>query len=79
MYVTPNTFRRDHRYHAVDRRAADFADDARVQRTLGYDGFTGGKESYNLAAINASTFAGTFVRDDLRSRFQAQWGVRLRF
>jgi hypothetical protein len=47
--------------------------------TIGYDGVSAGKERYSLATINSSSFAGTFARDDLRSRFQAQWGVRLRF
>ena len=37
-----------------------------------------GKWSYNLATINGATFS-TFTRDDLRSRWQAQWGVRVRF
>jgi hypothetical protein len=34
---------------------------------------------YNLATIASSTFQGTFNRDDLRSRWQAQLGARFRF
>ena len=38
-----------------------------------------GKMRYNLTNITASTFSGTFTRDDLRSRWQAQLGARFRF
>jgi len=38
-----------------------------------------GKERLNLSAITSPTFQGTFQRDDLRSRWQAQWGLRVRF
>jgi hypothetical protein len=38
-----------------------------------------GKMRYNLANITSSTFSGTFTRDDLRSRWQAQFGARFRF
>jgi hypothetical protein len=38
-----------------------------------------GKERLNLATITAPTFQGQFQRDDLRSRWQAQWGLRVRF
>lgn len=37
-----------------------------------------GKMVYNLAPLNARTFA-THARDNLRSRWQAQWGARVRF
>ena len=37
-----------------------------------------GKYSYNLATISSPTFR-TFTRDDLRSRWQMQWGARVRF
>lgn len=37
-----------------------------------------GKINYNLAPLNARTFA-TYGRDNLRSRWQAQWGLRVRF
>ncbi len=43
----------------------------------GYDAATG-KLTYNLSPLNAPTFA-TYGRDNLRSRWQAQWGVRFRF
>jgi hypothetical protein len=46
---------------------------------IGYSGLTGGKETYNLSTINSPTFLGTFTRDDLRSRWQAQFGARIRF
>jgi hypothetical protein len=37
-----------------------------------------GKIVYNLAPLNARTFA-TYGRDNQRSRWQAQWGLRVRF
>ncbi len=37
-----------------------------------------GKMVYNLAPLNSRTFA-TYGRDNLRSRWQAQWGARVRF
>lgn len=40
---------------------------------------TTGKEIYDLTFLNGSTFQGTFTRDDLRSRWQAQIGLRFRF
>jgi hypothetical protein len=52
--------------------------------TVGADG----KFTYNLNTITAPTFVaqganwgvpGTFTRDDLRSRWQMQWGLRVRF
>lgn len=46
---------------------------------IGYSGITGGKETFNLNTINSPTFTGLFQRDDLRSRWQAQWGLRVRF
>jgi hypothetical protein len=49
--------------------------------TIGYGGIdtATGKPIYSLSTITSSTFAGTFTRDDLRSRWRAQWGLRLRF
>jgi hypothetical protein len=38
-----------------------------------------GKEKFNLNTLNGSTFAGVFTRDTLRSRWQAQLGLRFRF
>jgi hypothetical protein len=48
---------------------------------IGYGGIDAatGKERLNLNTITAPTFQGQFQRDDLRSRWQAQWGVRVRF
>jgi hypothetical protein len=46
---------------------------------IGYNGLTSGKETLNLNTIASPNFLGTFTRDDLRSRWQAQWGVRVRF
>ena len=48
---------------------------------IGYGGLdpATGKERLNLSAITSPTFQGTFQRDDLRSRWQAQWGLRVRF
>jgi hypothetical protein len=48
---------------------------------IGYGGIdrATGKPIYSLSTITSSTFAGTFTRDDLRSRWRAQWGLRLRF
>jgi hypothetical protein len=43
-----------------------------------YDAATG-KPVLNLSTITSPTFLGTFSRDDLRSRWQAQWGARIRF
>jgi hypothetical protein len=49
---------------------------------------TDGKYIYNLSTIAGTNFLaqntlwgvpGTFTRDDLRSRWQAQWGLRVRF
>ncbi|MGE3510270.1 MAG: carboxypeptidase regulatory-like domain-containing protein [Vicinamibacterales bacterium] len=37
-----------------------------------------GKMVYNLSPLNSPTFA-TYGRDNLRSRWQAQWGLRVRF
>jgi hypothetical protein len=39
---------------------------------------TTGKLVYNLSTLNSPTFA-TFQRDNIRSRWQAQWGLRVRF
>jgi hypothetical protein len=49
--------------------------------TIGYGGIDPqtGKMRYNLAAITAPTFPGTFTRDDLRSRWLAQVGLRASF
>jgi hypothetical protein len=46
---------------------------------IGYSGLTGGKETFNLSTINSPTYLGTFTRDDLRSRWQMQFGARFRF
>jgi hypothetical protein len=48
---------------------------------IGYGGIDAatGKMRYNLANITASTWSGTYQRDDLRSRWQAQLGARFRF
>jgi hypothetical protein len=48
---------------------------------IGYGGIdpATGKEILNLNTITSPTFQGTFQRDDLRSRWQAQWGLRVRF
>lgn len=49
--------------------------------SIGYGGLDSatGKMRYNLSTINATTFQGAFTRDDLRSRAQAQIGIRFRF
>ncbi len=55
-----------------------------IGATVGADG----KYTYNLNTITGANFLaqdtlwgvpGTFTRDDLRSRWQAQWGLRVRF
>jgi hypothetical protein len=46
---------------------------------IGYSGLTNGKETFNLSTITSQTFQGTFTRDDLKSRWQMQWGLRVRF
>jgi hypothetical protein len=38
-----------------------------------------GKEIFNIANIASPNFQGVNTRDDLRSRWQAQWGVRVSF
>jgi len=50
-------------------------------QTIGYGGIdrTTGKEILNLSTITSPNFLGTFTRDDLRSRWQAQWEARVRF
>jgi hypothetical protein len=50
-------------------------------QTLGYGGIdpATGKEIINVSAITSPSFLGTFTRDDLRSRWQAQWEARIRF
>ena len=50
-------------------------------QAIGYSGIDAatGKEKFNLSTITASTFSGAFTRDDLRSRWQAQIGLRFRF
>jgi hypothetical protein len=49
--------------------------------TIGYGGIdkATGKEVLNIATISSPNFLGTFSRDDLRSRWNAQWGLRVRF
>ena len=55
-----------------------------IGATVGADG----KYTYNLNTITGANFLaqgttwgvpGTFTRDDLRSRWQMQWGLRFRF
>jgi hypothetical protein len=50
-------------------------------QTLGYGGIDAatGKEIINASTIASPSFLGTSTRDDLRSRWQAQWGVRYSF
>ena len=50
-------------------------------QTLGYSGIdqSTGNEIINIANITSPNFLGTFTRDDLRSRWQAQWEARIRF
>jgi hypothetical protein len=38
-----------------------------------------GKQIINISNITSPNFLGTFTRDDLRSRWQAQWEARFRF
>jgi hypothetical protein len=49
--------------------------------TIGYAGLNPatGRETLNLSTIASPNFQGTFNRDDLRSRWQAQFGARVRF
>ncbi len=49
--------------------------------SIGYGGVDAktGKMKYNLSTIASPTFQGAFTRDDLRSRAQAQLGIRYRF
>ena len=58
-----------------------WADFPGLSRTIGYGGIEAatGKMRYNLSTITASTFQGTFTRDDLKSRWAAQLGARFRF
>lgn len=48
---------------------------------IGYGGIDAatGKMRYNLATLMGSSYYGIFTRSDLRSRWQAQFGARLRF
>jgi hypothetical protein len=50
-------------------------------QTLRYGGIDAatGKEIINISPITDPNFLGTFTRDDLRSRWQAQWEARIRF
>jgi hypothetical protein len=50
-------------------------------QTLRYGGIDAatGKEIINISTITDPNFLGTFTRDDLRSRWQAQWELRVRF
>lgn len=57
---------------------AGFPGFASLVRYSGVDAATG-KMKYDISTITSQTFAGTFYRDDLRSRWQAQLGVRFRF
>ncbi len=49
--------------------------------TLSYGGIDAatGKEIINMSTVTNPNFLGTFTRDDLRSRWQAQWEARIRF
>jgi hypothetical protein len=57
---------------------AGFPGFASVIRYAGLDAATN-KMKYDLSTITSQTFQGTFYRDDLRSRWQAQIGARFRF
>jgi hypothetical protein len=57
---------------------AGFPGFASLVRYNGLDTATG-RMKYDISTITSSTFAGTFYRDDLRSRWQAQFGARFRF
>jgi len=46
---------------------------------IGFGTPANGKLTYNLNTLTASTFTGVFDRSDLRSRWQAQFGARVRF
>jgi hypothetical protein len=46
---------------------------------IGYGAIVNGKQTFNLNTITSQTFQGTFDRSDLRSRWQAQLGARVRF
>jgi hypothetical protein len=50
-------------------------------QTLGWGGLdpATGKPTINIANITSPGFQGTYSRDDLRSRWQAQWEARFRF
>ncbi len=44
-----------------------------------YDMVAYGKMRYNLGTVTSQTYQGVFTRDDLRSRAQAQIGIRFSF
>lgn len=46
---------------------------------IGYGTVVNGKETFNLNTITSPNFQGAFDRSDLRSRWQAQFGARVRF
>ncbi len=46
---------------------------------IGFGGVSNGKYTYNLNTITSPNFQGVFDRSDLRSRWQAQFGARVRF
>jgi hypothetical protein len=46
---------------------------------IGFGAIANGKETLNLNTITSQTFQGTFDRSDLRSRWQGQFGLRVRF
>jgi len=46
---------------------------------IGFGTPANGKLTYNLNTITSQTFQGSFDRSDLRSRWQAQFGARVRF
>lgn len=57
---------------------AEFPGMSRKIRYAGIDAATG-KMRYDLSTITSSSFTGTFDRDDLKSRWQGQLGLRFRF
>lgn len=58
---------------------AGFPDLATPVTVQGVPTGTPAKYVYNLSFLNGTSYLGTFTRDDLRSRWQAQLGLRFRF
>jgi len=52
-----------------------------LYKAIGWGGIdkTTKQEIFNLSTITSQNFQGTFTRDDLRSRWNAQIGLRFRF